>query len=50
MLKRKRVERRSGSLPLYFHESNLMSAAISVLKLVIERRGGVLDLQCMLPG
>jgi hypothetical protein len=26
--------------------NNLMSAAISVLKLVLEQRGGVLDLQC----
>jgi len=46
MLKEKRVEGSSGSVPSYFYESNPMSPAISVLKLVIEQRGGVLDLQC----
>jgi hypothetical protein len=34
-------------MPSYLYESNSMSAAISVLKLVMEQRGGVLDLQCM---
>lgn len=32
------------------YEFNPMSAAISVLKIVIEQRGGVLDLQYMVLG
>ena len=50
MLKGKRLEHSSGSLPSYLYEFNPMNAAISVLKLVIEQRGGVLDLQYMVLG